>query len=663
MRTLRTITLELLRHGPPHNQLLSPLTPYMALCGSHGAQTLYLPFEHREFLLRLRGLRSMAHSSEVDEARRAYLREVGQRLSELLDGVPGLTAELGAWPRGAEGVVHLQLVTSAAELALLPFEAVLSPRGAPAAGLPLALQTDLPVSITRQVRRSTPPCVPWPSRPRILFVTAAPGGLKVPAEEHRNVLLEAIQPWVRPSDEAGKDNSDELLTVLENASLEALRKACAARDYTHVHLLAHGKPMPGLGGERFGIILHDEAVPDDERVVSGELLATALRGHTETVEGRLSHPAVVTVASCDSANQGSVVEPAGSIAHALHEAGIPFVVASQYPLTGRGSVAMTRGLYTQLLWGADPRVVLHSVRQQLQLLDEPVHDWASLVAYASFPADFDAQLRATQIRSAIDAVKASLRRSELKLRAGQSSEPLQQDLRRARQDLKQAQERLEYASPSGSDANARDDRAEIQGLCGSIDKQLAQFLDRSVPEDQRGPSHEECKALLFLARDHYWRGLMEKPSSHWHATQYLSLCVILNMEGKELRRQYNYACQVARFSLETARRDDERIWGLGSLAELKLLSALLPDCNQEKALSQARRYIQRLLKLAVPGSFAVNSTRRQIERYSTWWERWRPRLAGLARELLQEFPQDSEFSGPSVSPGPKPEAPSRELKP
>jgi hypothetical protein len=32
---MRTITLELLRHGPAHNQLLSPLTPCLALCENH----------------------------------------------------------------------------------------------------------------------------------------------------------------------------------------------------------------------------------------------------------------------------------------------------------------------------------------------------------------------------------------------------------------------------------------------------------------------------------------------------------------------------------------------------------------------------------------------------------------------------------------------------
>ena len=53
---MRTITLELLRHGPSHNQLLSPLTQYLALCENHAAVTVHLPFEHNQFLHRLRAL-------------------------------------------------------------------------------------------------------------------------------------------------------------------------------------------------------------------------------------------------------------------------------------------------------------------------------------------------------------------------------------------------------------------------------------------------------------------------------------------------------------------------------------------------------------------------------------------------------------------------------
>ena len=53
---MRTITLELLRHGPAHNQLLSPLTQYLALCENHSAVTVHVPFEHNQFLYRHRAL-------------------------------------------------------------------------------------------------------------------------------------------------------------------------------------------------------------------------------------------------------------------------------------------------------------------------------------------------------------------------------------------------------------------------------------------------------------------------------------------------------------------------------------------------------------------------------------------------------------------------------
>ena len=37
---MRTVTLRAGRHGPAHNQLLSPLTQYLALCENHPAVTL-----------------------------------------------------------------------------------------------------------------------------------------------------------------------------------------------------------------------------------------------------------------------------------------------------------------------------------------------------------------------------------------------------------------------------------------------------------------------------------------------------------------------------------------------------------------------------------------------------------------------------------------------
>ena len=40
MVEIQNVKLELLRPGPAHNQLLSPLTPYLALCGADGPVTV-----------------------------------------------------------------------------------------------------------------------------------------------------------------------------------------------------------------------------------------------------------------------------------------------------------------------------------------------------------------------------------------------------------------------------------------------------------------------------------------------------------------------------------------------------------------------------------------------------------------------------------------------
>src|SRR5205814_937611 len=75
---VRHVTLELLRPGLAHNQLLSPLTPYLALCGSDGPVTVKIPFEHRQLLCRLARLRYAIHDREVAaQQREAEVRAMG----------------------------------------------------------------------------------------------------------------------------------------------------------------------------------------------------------------------------------------------------------------------------------------------------------------------------------------------------------------------------------------------------------------------------------------------------------------------------------------------------------------------------------------------------------------------------------------------------------
>src|SRR5207244_2665826 len=100
-------------------------------------------------------------------------------------------------------------------------------------------------------------------------------------------------------------------------------------------------------------------------VVDGETLALACV-RTDSTGMQAHRPTLVTLSTCDSGNIGSVITPGGSIAHALHAAGIPWVIASQFPLWMQASTIATESIYSGLMKGDDPRWVLHSTRQRLR---------------------------------------------------------------------------------------------------------------------------------------------------------------------------------------------------------------------------------------------------------------------------------------------------------
>lgn len=427
---MRTIKLEILRHGPRHNQLLSPLTGYLALCENHDAHTLRLPEEHLQLMHRLRAL-----GYELgDESRQFQLRELSRMMGELLGTIPGLMAEINGGRNlsdtdGAERLVHLRLVTSASELALLPFELALAPNGFPGAGQPLMLQMQRPVCLTRETRQTTSTAPVWSRKPRILFAFASPPGLPdVPAAAHLLALRTALSPWLTLLPNASE--ADELaalaerLTVLPMVSATALQRACASGQYTHVHLLAHGEAYQdtssGVLQRRYGLALHADHDLRQTDIVDADRLAALLNspisGYQPQPDARglpvtppdkqVDRPSFVSLASCNAGNQGDVAGVGASIAHTLHASGIPFVVASQFPLSFQGSVAMVERLYQGLLWGRDPRQLLVDLRRDLHSSQPQRHDWAALTVYASVPRDFDQQLidcRITQARDAIDA--------------------------------------------------------------------------------------------------------------------------------------------------------------------------------------------------------------------------------------------------------------------
>ncbi|CAH2806847.1 MAG: hypothetical protein CPDRYMAC_6382 [uncultured Paraburkholderia sp.] len=98
----------------------------------------------------------------------------------------------------------------------------------------------------------------------------------------------------------------EQLSVLPDATAESLEAACAANDYTHVHILVHGVEIASPYDQRFGLALHSGSDPSGYEAVSSERLATILRTPRENQAGQFTRLAVVTLASCNGGNVGTV---------------------------------------------------------------------------------------------------------------------------------------------------------------------------------------------------------------------------------------------------------------------------------------------------------------------------------------------------------------------
>lgn len=637
MKKVHKVGLEFLRHGPAHNQLLSPLTQYLGLCGNFGACTVQVPYEHQKFLSRLKSLRYNIGGTADDERRQQDLNETSDNITDILASVPGLKTSLGSGGGRSVSITHLDLVLSAAELAMLPFELAKVPPGcAGGEGNYLLLQTLLPVCLTRRVRSVSSTMIFWPKRPKILFIIAQLPHMNVPALDHTKALLKAIDPWIpyyKPDEREKKIG--EILTIIPEASIKDIEDACAANVYTHVHILAHGMENKNKLGTPYGLVLHDPQDKNKINVVDGEQLASALRPLRQqtSTEPDVTLPAVVTVAACDSGAVSSVIYSNGtSLAHELHQAGIPVVVASQFPLSKAASVHVAEVLYQRMLWGEDIRIIQHSLRGKLHALCPDTHDWASLVMYANLPPDLDQQLLDMRYAQAKRAVDCALDRIDKSI---DRERPLDEA------EMKRLLERVDAAA--GQMPTTEGYETEGRGMLASTEKRKAEMCFRAIlklaskeskQEELKKCSIEYLRKSLHLYEQAYRENMQEAAgivrknrSVHWVMTQYLSLRAVL---GEPFLPDHWSAAIV---SAEVDVRSHEGgnvetvVWAHGSMFELYLmLLAYDPsdvkkkvELSQKEVREKARWHIGKLLSIAEHGSFPIYSTDRQLDRYITWW--------------------------------------------
>ncbi len=645
---MRTVTVEILREGPPNNQLLSPLTRYLGLCGDHTAESIKISYVHSRFMSRLRSLRY----KDSDSTREARLEETAVELMEVFSQLPGLVHELTDAKSEGSAATHLRLVLSAHELALLPFELALSPKGCPGAGQPLTLQTEMPIIITREVRRVRPRKIGWAGKPRILFAFASPGTYAdVPWKAHLQALRRAIDPWVpfyKSSSERAQHRS-KLLTVLPQATIDDLQRESQTGKYSHIHLLAHGVPFKRAADDGYGIAFHDRRDPKKADVVPADNLATLLRCPVPSRDGELALPRVVTVASCDSGNAGSVVGAGASVAHAMHESGIPLVVASQFPLSFAGSVILTETLYEGLIAGDDPRKSLDRTRRLLKTKAANTHDWASVVAYASLPEEFDEEVAEARVRRAHHRMKAALSHAYGLV----WDKPGRKDAERYKKVLGKVKSSIENLQDLSRFEQDPARKSRIKAELGGTYKRLAElYREAERPESPAADAGSTSGNLdsvdaLQTARRHYESAFELESQNVWYLVQALVLKAVLEgarsaqADPQNLAPPERGALDLALWkmaesiSVQESRAGnlETRAWACGNLIELYLIanfSELLDDPEYHISIfpidegTRAVLTAQRLRKEFTRDSFEVMSTKTQVRRYLTVF----PEVAG-----------------------------------
>jgi hypothetical protein len=618
---VETVTLDLARDGDKNRDPLSSQIKYLALCGSHPSVQAELNLEHADVVDHL--------AKRIENA-----QERVERTGKLRSAVTRFLRNVDGWHRNQKtpGFKHLRLVFSPGELGLLPFELVQRDDSEPS----LLMDESEQMILTREMRHGPRVTYRWPSVPRVLFAWAH-SSAPVLFEDHQQQLERALEPWAKPlTDGSFKPDYGELLTTIDKARLTEISEEIERVPYTHVHLLAHGVPLNPWKDPSFGIALrgddHDRPV-----VVRGQDILKALTASTETGP---RYPSVVTLGSCDSAHMGDVAGAESSVAHSLHRKGLPFVMGLQFGINSKASARIFGEFYRRILVGEDPRISLFHARKLAGKTADIDDDWASLVAYASFPEDLSIQAGRNALTAVIGSLDAATAwADEAITRKSQEGK----DIARRRAD--EAIARLAALEAGWKKSGSKDKawRSEHLGSRGSAFKRRAELAHRwGEPFDR----------WLKDSRAAYRDAFDVDVSNHWVGVQSLAVTAMLTGNIADERQRW-MTCEYVALLQANARgitdEEGERAWAHGSLVELYLLEPLLaPDelspKVMEHAFDRAMRHLKELHAIGKNSGRYIPSTKRQLLRYANKWCFAAPdsnlnQLSPIAQRLLNQLDQ------------------------
>lgn len=314
-----TVTLEFARTESGGEEFVRPRSSETYLLRAPDGTYKEATLPWGELLRDLAELRGRLHDTDL-------LVRLGKRLRAFL--------ELTAWPQHAaaikekldnesDGEVLVTLRSAAAELYYLPWELLLLPDDSLLGTRGGAL-----------IRHEYPGTEPRPARvlerDRVVFAWSDAVD-DVKHEQHLEHLRALFTAERREFTEVAHASGEDIRAALERAR-------ASDKPASVLHILCHGAPKGGLG-------LRAPAAKPGERsphVYDGPELARLLRPYADTLR-------LVVLSACESGDMGEFGNHLGSVALALHRAGIAAVISARYPLSIAASITFARSLYESLL--------------------------------------------------------------------------------------------------------------------------------------------------------------------------------------------------------------------------------------------------------------------------------------------------------------------------
>jgi formylglycine-generating enzyme required for sulfatase activity len=194
----------------------------------------------------------------------------------------------------------------------------------------------------------------------ILVAMASPRGQALDLKRERRLLHAALGtvPGVH-------------LHFIEHATPEALRRKLSDGPFQILHFMGHGSFDPGTGEGALVFENHQ----GDCVMLPGSALADLVRG--------VSSLRLAFLNACDTARTGphQALNPFAGVAPSLVLAGLPAVVAMQFPISDGAAIAFSEAFYRVLAGGKSIETSTTEGRMAIHIRDSGSFEWATPVLF------------------------------------------------------------------------------------------------------------------------------------------------------------------------------------------------------------------------------------------------------------------------------------------